>query len=67
MSRKAISFLRVKRLSEGVVLSWYKGALFFNEESDFEFNNDYEEYFCDVRLENADLIYQGSLECSNKR
>jgi Zinc carboxypeptidase len=82
VSRKSISFLRVKRLPEGAVLTWYKGTPFYNEKTnpefaefsilrktcdDFEFSNDYQEYFCDIRPENADLIYQRPLECSNNR
>jgi hypothetical protein len=78
MSHKSITFLNVKRLPEGAVLTWYKSAPFFNEKKDteffifrktcedFEFNNDYEEYFSDTRIQDAELIYQGPLKCSNK-
>ena len=34
---------------------------------DFEFNNDYEEFFCGLQPEESDLIFKGSLECLNNR
>ena len=82
MSRKAIAFLSARSESEGIVLEWYKATPFFNDESvlefsefsvfrkecvDFEFNNDYQEYFCDLEADDAGLIYRGVLECSNSR
>jgi hypothetical protein len=82
MSNKAISFLRAKRQNEGVVLSWYKCTRFCDEKSasefsefsiyrkncrDFEFNFDYEEYFCDIQMEDCELIFHGQVECSNNR
>jgi g-D-glutamyl-meso-diaminopimelate peptidase len=33
----------------------------------FEFNKDYAEFFCDLMPNDSDLIFQGSLDCSNNR
>ena len=82
MTRKAITKLSGKILDKTAVLTWYKSSPFCSEKfqdefseflvyrkqcDEFEFNNDYEDFFCGLTPDESELIFQGTVECSNNR
>jgi len=80
MSRKSLSSLRATAVDGAVELTFYKGAELFaankgtqpvriwrRAEPGFPFGTDYREYFDDLDWRGAEMVFEGTLDCSNQR